>query len=203
MNTAQWRGLVDHILYAVMFRQSLDDAAVDSTARTILSRQGLAAGPEAYSAAADLALASADPLTQSFDTPHSEQDLRAFLGRLRHRLEELRPWPEPSYVRLPIENWQSFAAARPIAQVGQSLMNVQDRLAERFERLPGDPTRSVLILRLESGHTVGLVGSYQPAGPVTLLQRDPGPPQPVIAALLASTAVSDDMVVPLSATEQA
>ena len=34
-------------------------------------------------------------------------------------------------------------------------------------------------------------------GPVTLLQRDPGPPGPVITALLISTPIAVDMVVPL------
>ena len=142
METRQWQGLTNHILYSVIFRQSLDEDAVESTARAILSRRVLGAGPEAYTAAMDSALTSTDPITQNIETPHSEREFRDFLGRLRHRLEEIRPWPEPPYVQLPIENWALFATARPVARVRQSVVDLQDSLAMGFDKLPGDPDRS-------------------------------------------------------------
>ncbi|NBE80767.1 hypothetical protein [Micromonospora rubida] len=193
--TADWRGPVDQLLYSVMFDSVLDDAVVARTARTVLDGRSLTAGPGAYVDAIGAALSSDARLAESFDTPHDEAAFRDFLGRLRHRLEQLRPWPEPAYVRLPVEQWLTFGAARPVAQLGQSLMAVQDRLAQRFERLPGDDGRYGLLLRLNSGHTVAVVGSYQP-GPVTLLQRGPGDPATVIAAFQAATGLDRSLIVP-------
>jgi hypothetical protein len=197
MMTADWRGPVDQLLYSVMFDRALDDATVDRTARAVLDGRTLTAGPGAYVDAVGAALASDERLSASFDTPHDEATFRDFLARLRHRLEQSRPWPEPPYVRLPVEQWPTFGSARPVARLGPSLMAVRDRLAERFERLPGDDSRYGLILRLNSGHTVAVVGSYQP-GPATLLHRDPGDAATVLAAFLAATGLDPAMAVPVA-----
>lgn len=195
MTEQHWRGTVDQLLYSVMFDRALDDSVVDRTARAVLDGRSLTAGPGTYVDAIGAALASAERLSATFDTPHDEAAFRDFLNRLRHRLEQSRPWPAPAYVRLPIEQWASFGAARSIARLGPSLIAVRDRLAQRFERLPGDDSRYGLILRLDSGHTVAVVGSYQP-GPATLLQRDPGDPAAVLAAFLAATGLDPAMAVP-------
>jgi hypothetical protein len=194
-----WRGLANGVLYTLTFVRSLDEAAVENAARNIIGRGTLRAGPQVYRDALAQGLASGAPLTGDLPDGPDEAAARDFLTRLLHRLDALRPWPEPPYLRQPIEQWPTFDHGRAIARVGESLMNVQDRIRERFEPLPvGDGALAGMILRLASGETVALLGSYERGNPVTLLQRDPGDPAATIAAFRAATNLPEDAVVPLT-----
>ncbi|MEV4754644.1 hypothetical protein AB0J86_05970 [Micromonospora sp. NPDC049559] len=194
-----WRPQLNAILYTLTYAPSLDAATVRATADNIVGRGSLRAGPQTYHDALTAALASGEQLTRDLGGEHGEAGVRDFVTRLLHRLDELRPWPEPAYERQPIDQWPTFDHGRPVARVGQSLMNVQDRLRERFEKLPiGDGSLLGLILRLNTGETVALLGSYEKGNRPTLLQREPGDPRATIDAFRAATGLDENAVVPLT-----
>lgn len=196
MSDRPWRGPVNQLIYGLMFSPLLDDTALDNLADAITTRRGLSLPPDAYYDAITAALDSGD-LSGLIETPHGEADLIDFLRRLRARLDELRPWPVPAFSKLPATEWPSFARAKPIAQIEETLLQTQDRLRERFDPLPdGDGTIRVLLLKLRDGETVGLLGASGP-GRITLLQRDPGDPEQTINAYAEASGLPRELLTPL------
>jgi hypothetical protein len=194
----QWRGVVNQIVYGLIFAKRLDDAVVDDVARNIVARGTLRASPEVYREAITRALASAT-LEDPFDTPHTEAELRDFLARLGERLDQLRPWPEPRFTKVDISEWPSFEGGRAIARIERTKMQVEASLREAFDRLPiGDGGLSGLILALPSGRTVALLGRSGVGNRVILLQREPGDPAATIAAFREATGLPEDEVAPLT-----
>ncbi|MEU7926474.1 hypothetical protein [Micromonospora sp. NPDC049107] len=81
MGTDSWKGHVNGILYGVQFDSALDDAVVTRVAEGVDA--GLYPGDRAETRdAIDQALRYPDPLNDQAGTPHSEDDIRAFLRRL-------------------------------------------------------------------------------------------------------------------------
>jgi hypothetical protein len=201
MTDIQWKGLVNQVLYAVMFQRALDGTAVDETARNMIYRRTLRDGAGAYRAAAEAALGQPGPLVDQIPTRHSEEAFRDFLRRLVERLDALRPWPEPPFVSQPLEEWAAFADGRAIARVEAPYMRVSHILNELFLPIPGDDERRRMgvILRLADGRVVALVGAPGAGERVLLLQRAAGgDPAATIAAFRAATGLSADLVTPLT-----
>jgi hypothetical protein len=194
-----WRGGINQILYTLMFVRRLDNEAVDNVARAIVERGVLSEGPAAYYDSIAAALKTTEQLTGDIETPHDDVSFRDFLHRLLTRLDALRPWPEPTFTKLPIAEWDTFAHGRAIARLENTTMNVQDRLRERFEKLPvGEGNLVGLILQLKSGQAVALMGSYEPGNRVTLLQRDDSAdPEATIDAFVEATGFPREKITPV------
>ncbi|WBC13414.1 hypothetical protein O7600_19995 [Micromonospora sp. WMMA1998] len=94
MASDDWKGIVNQILYGLMFTPQLDDDTAGQMAAAMVERRYFGAGPDAYADAIVQALRYDGPLTDEIDTPHGEAAFRDFLGRLGTRLEALRPWPQ-------------------------------------------------------------------------------------------------------------
>lgn len=94
MSDGDWKGVVNQILFGVMFTPQLDGTAADQMAAAMVERRYFGDGPAVYADAVEQALRYTGPLTDEIDTPHSEELFRAFLGQLAARLEARRPWPQ-------------------------------------------------------------------------------------------------------------
>jgi len=90
-----WRGVVNQILYGVMDTPTLDDKVVDEMAEAMVEHRYFIEGPALYVEAIAEALKYSGPLTDTFETPHSEETYRDFLARLAKKLESLKPWAKP------------------------------------------------------------------------------------------------------------
>jgi hypothetical protein len=177
-------------------RPALDDEAVSIVAKAMIEYRYFGLGPQAYVDGITTGLAQETPLADAFDTPHSEEQFREFLARLKTRLDELRPWPDPEFAKLPIVAWATLNKARSIAKINTTTHQVTARIGKRFDTLP-DGTRDAMVLRLPSGEIIGLLGSDGVGNQVWLLQRDARDPEGTIAAFRKATGFSADEIIPV------
>lgn len=89
--TESWRGRTNQILYGLIYVEELTDAVAREMAGAMAAGRYFRDGPEAYAAAVGEALAQEGSLVEQIDTPHSDEQFRAFLRRLADQLETLRP----------------------------------------------------------------------------------------------------------------
>jgi len=81
MDTSSWKGHVNGILYGIQFDRALDDTVVTRVADGVTG--GLYPGDRTATLnALDQALGYPGPLNDEVETHHSEENIRAFLGRL-------------------------------------------------------------------------------------------------------------------------
>jgi hypothetical protein len=196
MAELHWQAAVDTVLYGLAFTPALDDEAVDTTARQLIARRRFRRPTEEYYDKVKYALTQNVPLNSSGLTNHDEVELRRFFQRLLARLDELRPWPEPPFLKQDIALWNTFATARPIATINATKLDVRDWLVELFDRLPdGDEERYGLILRLRSGRVVALLAPpNRTTKGVTILQQEPDDPAAAIADFCEATGYSRDQI---------
>lgn len=90
MVTDDWKGVINQILYGLMFTPHLSDDTADQVAAAMVERRYFGAGPDAYANAIVQAGRYGGPLTDEIETPHGEEAFRDFLGRLGTRLDALR-----------------------------------------------------------------------------------------------------------------
>ena len=83
-----WQGVINGILYTLIFSHALDGAEVDRVAALIVEQRSLPGGPARHRAAIRQALAAPDILDDSLPTQFSEPDFRDFLTRLLRKLDE-------------------------------------------------------------------------------------------------------------------
>jgi hypothetical protein len=173
MTRDEWREASDDILWKSMFVRDLTDTVVDHGARDLIASPYADKSAGFYYDGIKAALRSDEVLTAAHRTPHAEPVFRDFLRRIRDRMDELRPWPTPPYVRLPLDDWPRFADARAVATVPVRMGDAEQKLLVSAHRLPGGGEASVLMLRLGTGEEVALVGNPG-IKPMTLLLRGPG-----------------------------
>ena len=117
-----------------------------------------------------------------------------FLCALAARLNVLRPWPEPKFRQLEA-TWATFRHALPIARLNASILDVTNILRMGFRQVGGaDPGTNVLLLKLVTGETVELLGSYRRGDDVTLLADASANPAEVIEHFIAATGIPSDRV---------
>jgi hypothetical protein len=88
-----WAGPINGILYGLIFQRQLDESLADAMARAMLQRRSWGNDPNEFVEAIPQALAWPGRLVDALDTPHTEEQFRAYLVLLAERLEALRPWP--------------------------------------------------------------------------------------------------------------
>ena len=81
-----WRTDINGILYTVQFASELDTSQAQRVADMILQGTAIGGGAALFRASIDQALAQPDALNDDIQTPHTEQQIRAFLAELRGRL---------------------------------------------------------------------------------------------------------------------
>lgn len=91
-----WKGVVNQILYGLIFTPELDEAAAARMAEAMVERRSFGAGPGVYAAAITRARRHRGPLTDELPTPHGEERFRQFLELLAVQLDARRPWRRTS-----------------------------------------------------------------------------------------------------------
>jgi hypothetical protein len=196
-------GLINQISYRLQFVPDLSDEAVLRRAADDLINQISFLQPveEFYEAVVfTVHKGHLSPMALEIaGERHSEAELLAFLARLAQHLDERRPWPRPAFLKLDVEQWSTFADAKPIARINRPMHQINGILNNSFDTVPiGAETLPVMILELRSGEVVALMGSVNPRSTVfALMQRDPGDPAEVIAHFCELTGFSPEEVVPL------
>jgi hypothetical protein len=153
-----WRGFVSRITYGTDLRAPVDDSSVIRLADELI-RQGYFKDPvEAYYQATVDGLRSGESLR--FDDRQDEGAVRDLLTRLLRTLDERRPWPEPPFKSLPVDEWLTLQDAPVIGRIPRHPRDVQAHLQRRFSA-PGTDgqEKRVIVLRLRSGQKVGLRAS--------------------------------------------
>jgi hypothetical protein len=194
--THDWRGPINGLLYGLIFAPEITDELVEACADAAVGYTVLGDGPGVYYEAIQRAFSSGEILDNLGQLPQFDQNQIAdFLRGVATRLDALRPWPEPKFIRLEASTWATFTNAVPIARLNASILGVRKILREVFEPA-GDaqPKRYVLMLRLVTGEIVALLGSHGPGEKVTVLTEAGGEPAEVIEHFTAATSFPADKV---------
>lgn len=168
--TTSWRGPINQLLYGLMYTREVSDDTARSHAEDAVSFRTLAMGPEVYYEAIVAALASGEELDEARQLRHlDEADVERFLRAVATELDELRPWPEPPFRVLTPTAWEGLVLSKPSARLNEPVGRVGRFLKKAF-RPAGEayPGKGVLVLKLRTGETVALVGSFVGRGAVTL-----------------------------------
>ena len=144
--TAEWRGLVNQLVYGVDTTGPVPDDAIHRTADLVIGQRVFSHPVATYYDAAMAALTSGDAL------PPGEED---FLRRLVDELAARHPWPEPPY-RAVRDAPDPLPPMRSIGTVAQGWISVQQAVGFAFEPA-GAEFR--LLLRMANGALVLLRGS--------------------------------------------
>ena len=193
--TQDWRGYINGLLYGLIFEPKITDELIAGCADAAINYTVLRDGPQMYYDAIVEALASAEPLDDLHQLPQFDQEqVAVFLRAVAARLDALRPWPEPSFRRLDSAAWATFRQAVPIARLNASIREVTAVLNNGF-RPAGNaaPGRQVLMLKLATGETVALLGTYAHDG-ITLLTDATGDSAEVIQLFVAATGFPPEMI---------
>ncbi|MGK5557816.1 hypothetical protein ACSNOI_40055 [Actinomadura kijaniata] len=172
-----WRGLVNAVLYTLLFADLRDRELADRCVRGLLTEPLLDLSPEQEYALLSDALASGGRLTdpeRSIPQPHSEEEVRAFLGDVLRRMDAARPWPVLPFRSVPPWSPEQVMAATFAGSVPMREFDVTDRIRKVFRRGVIDGReRSVLTLALSSGMEVTLVTPWRKRSRhVAVLVRD-------------------------------
>jgi hypothetical protein len=195
--TLDWRGPINEILYGVIFTREINGEIVAGCADAAVNYTVLGLGPDVYYRAIGAALASGEDLDGLQQVPQFDQtQIAGFLRAVAERLDALRPWPEPKFRRLDPATWTTFAHAVPIARLDASILRIRNLLRGVFDPA-GDaqPGQYVLMLKLATGETVALLGSYVRGEKITLLTDAAGDPSEVIEHFIAATGFPADKVI--------
>lgn len=166
-----WRGYVVQITYGSNLRSPADESLVARLADEIVRQRYFNDPVEDYHQAVIEGLRSGENLR--FDDSQSEAAVRDLLERLIPALDERKPWPEPRYRSLPVEEWLTLKDAPVLGRIPMHVMAVQAHLHRIFsERVPDGPDVQVLVLRLRTGQKVGLRGRSSGGGDVELSSFD-------------------------------
>ncbi|MEU5596444.1 hypothetical protein [Streptomyces sp. NPDC020298] len=179
-----WRGVVSGVAYCLIFDRVLDDAVVERVTGLLLRQPLYRLEPEEQYRALLQAVESGTDLASPLAEQHSGEDLRDFLRRVLARMDALRPWSVPPYLRLDGHRFpEEFSGARTIARIAVDRNHIGARIGwwDTVQQDGGE--WDVLLLRLASGDEVALVVATGAAGPVVL--RHAGPGRPVRSVLKA------------------
>ena len=200
--TIDWRGPINQLLYGLIFVPEITDDAIAFYAHAAVNYKLLGLGPEAYCRAIDAALASGERLDGLSQVPQFDQtQIADYLLALAARLQELRPWPEPKFRRLnDPDAWARFENAVPIARLDTRLLELTTLLRGPFRPL-GDtqPGMHVLMLTLQTGETVALLGSHGRGAQVSLMADAAAEPAVVIEHFTDATGFPAGKIAPIGA----
>jgi hypothetical protein len=197
-------GLLNGIVYCVMFSRELGDQEVDRIARMALEQPFFDLPTEEEYAGIQALLADDHWDTDLSWQPHDEPVIRDFLRRLLDRLDALRPWEEPPYRGLGLDRWEEFKRGTLLARIRLDLPGI-DPMHARLRSVPGDEDRlRGLVLRLRSGDEVALMAPQLPDGYEAVLMAAPPhrPAEQVIEAFMTHTGCEPERVFPLDRDER-
>ncbi len=191
-----WQGVANGILYSVQFSEVLDE----NEARRIAIRQverplGRLTAQQQYDALTDALRAEGRLVDSGITDRHSEASFRGFLVKVLEEMDRLRPWPEPPFDRLGLQEWERFADAVPIARLSLNMPDLQGKMRIPFG-IPEGYDKSVSLLRLNSGDVIALVSDWWPGSEHTavLAADNTGDPEEVVSKLIKAVPLDPDLV---------
>ena len=196
-------GLISEVLYPFEggfdFR---DPEEPDRFAQSMIDRRYFSAGVESYAEAISRTVRDGRLPTYSREVGaarYSEQDRFEFLQKVDRRLEELRPWPRPPFVKIPVRQWDDLGVSRAIARIDRPLHRFEAIFNKGFDRVSvGEGTLPAMLLELRTGEIVAVIGSAEPRSTVfTLLQRGDGDPAATIVHFSDVTGIPVELIVAL------
>lgn len=198
MNSHQWQGIANAVLYSVQFETVLDSAVVARVADWLLERPLWNLTPEDEYQALVSAIRSTGPLTGEIPTKHTDTEFRRFLGDVVAYLDAARPWPEPSFISLPDERFDDFMNGHAIAVADRPVATLEGLLGKTFVRRE-DIYPDFLLLRLRSGAEVGFVWPYwRETNDVAIVTTHrERPPMEILNELVQHTALEPAEIIPL------
>jgi hypothetical protein len=196
--TTDWRGPVNQLLYGLTFTREITDEVVDLHADAAVRYKTLGLGPETYYRAIGDALASGADLSDSALPQFGDDAVKEFLRAVAARLDALRPWPKPKFLRLNPGAYAGLRQPLPVGKLDSSLLELRNDLRLRFDRV-GDtePRQYAAVLELVTGEKVGLLGSHSPRDKVTLLAESVDDRALTMQHFIAATGYPPDKIVPL------
>ena len=196
MKSIDWHDAVNEILFGLTYTEEITDETVRWIAASAVHYTTLTLGPEAYHQAIIDALASGERLDGLGQLPQFDQgQIAGFLRALAMQLDRLRPWPEPKFRQLEVDAWTTLRPTAPIARLTASIPEVTDILQKGFRPASGaEPGTKVLMLKLATGETVALVGSYSRGDDVTLLSDATRDAAEIVDHITEATGFPSDQV---------
>ncbi len=182
-----WREVIDAVLYGLMYTDEITAETVEWNADRAVRYIYFDLGPEVYYRAIHDGLESGEAFNRRWVPQFTQEQVAAFLRAMAARLDEMRPWPEPACRRLDDDMWSEFGHAVPIALLDDSIAGVMGTLQQAFGRTGDGSKNEVLMLRLQTGEAVALLGSHVSDDPVTLLTDAGGDPEEVIKHFVTAT----------------
>ncbi|WP_157229160.1 hypothetical protein [Nocardia brevicatena] len=193
-----WPGVVNTILYHIRFENELNQDIVDRISNALLTEPVFDLTPDEEYSALRYGLLHVEPLPTAIEVKWPATEIREFLTRVVHRMDELRPWPELPYLRLSKERMGDFmASARPIARIHTSFPNVESRVKRNFYYNPANG--AFLLLRMKSGVELGFFSPYWDESYDTMLATNDESVSfsDVVNELVPNTDLTEDMLTPL------
>ncbi|MEP7020183.1 MAG: hypothetical protein ABI808_05995 [Pseudonocardiales bacterium] len=161
------RGLVNQLTYGVNLDEPVTEADAQRVAGHVVGQRVYSSPISSYYRAAEAALQDSEALASNPDADRRAHD---FLRRLLRALDERRPWAELPYEEVGPAAWSKLMAAPVIGSLDLLPTDVRDRVSRSFTRL--DDSRRGLILRLQTGQTVGFLASTSPGPGVEVRSAD-------------------------------
>jgi hypothetical protein len=182
---AWWRGYINQITHGADLRAPIDDSLLNRLADELV-RQRLFALPVAdYYQAATEALRSRDHLGS--DDGQDESAVRDLLTRLIEALDSRRPWPEPPFKALPVDEAFTLTSDALIGRIPILPRDIEGRLNRKFsKREPDGRDGEFIALRLRTGQLVVLrAAAFQVANVELYSADDPSATRAAFEALTA------------------
>lgn len=196
-----WQGVVNSIFYSIQFEHDLDNKAVDRIAYALVTEPISTLTPqEEYQILSD-GLAAELTLPSVVSMRQGPTELRDFLIRTVARMEEMRPWPELPYLRLPEESIASFRDAKPIARISARVNDIEARMSRGFYW--GTEYGTYIPLKMRSGRIIGMFTPFWDDNDDIVLvdTTHDADPDSVINELLSATRIDPVTVTRLTAED--
>ncbi|WP_446221743.1 hypothetical protein ACTWPB_17765 [Nocardia sp. IBHARD005] len=196
---SNWQGIVNSILYSVQFESELNDGVVNRIAYALLTEPLSSLTPDdEYQSLSD-GLAADTPLPNAVPMRQESTELREFLSRVVARMDNMRPWPELPYHRLPEDSISDFKNAIPIARISSSVNDIETSISRGFYW--GTEFGTFIPLKMSSGRVIGMFTPFwDDSDDIVLVDatREPDP-SGAIDELLSVTRLDSSKVTRLTA----
>jgi hypothetical protein len=189
MSTGQsptwWRGYINQITYGADLRVPIDDSLLNRLADELVRQRLLTLPVADYYQAAGEALRSSEHLGSA--DGHDDSAVRDLLTRLMEALDSRRPWPEPPFEALPVDEPFTLTSAALIGRIPILPRDVEGRLNRKFsKREPDGREGEYIALRLRTGQLVVLrAAAFQLANVELYSADDPGATRAAFQTLTA------------------
>jgi hypothetical protein len=182
---AWWHGYINQITYGADLRAPIDDSLLNRLADELISQRLFTLPVADYYRAATEALRSSEHLG-SVDG-HDDRAVRDLLTRLIEALDSRRPWPEPPFKALPVDEPFTLTSAALIGRIPILPRDIEGRLNRKFsKREPDGREGEFIALRLRTGQLVILrAAAFQVANVEIYSADDPGATRAAFQALTA------------------